>query len=122
MHVKMLSDRLTLTESQQTTATRIYTDAENAVQSIRQEMRTTQESMNDAVKQNNTAVIDQLAAKLGSLTGQSMSIERKADAAFFATLTADQQGKFRVMPMGPGFGPMGAGRGGQRFGRRPANQ
>jgi hypothetical protein len=64
-----------------------------------------------------------LAAASGTLDGQLTAINSKAEAAFYAILTADQQTKFvsipRRGPGGPGGPPPGAspnmrfGRGGQ---------
>jgi hypothetical protein len=66
------------------------------------------------VKSNNTATIDPLTTTIGSLTGQILDIQNKADAAFYAILTADQQTALNQSHFlnGPGsFGP-GPGFGG----------
>ena len=51
------------------------------------------QSLGDAVKVNNTVSIDQIAANIGTLQGQITAINSKADAAFYAILTADQKAK-----------------------------
>jgi hypothetical protein len=72
-------------------------------------------SLSDAVKKNQTAVIDNLAFQIGTYEGQLTAVDSKAEAAFYAILTADQQAIYNTMPRGgpggPG-GPMGRGRGG----------
>jgi len=45
-----------------------------------------------------------VAANIGLLTGQIQAIQSKANAAFYAILTADQQTKFDQIGFG-GFGP-----------------
>ncbi|HUQ93461.1 MAG TPA: Spy/CpxP family protein refolding chaperone [Bryobacteraceae bacterium] len=92
--VTQLSASLSLTEDQKEKATTIFTNASTAAQSLRSTLKTTHESLADAVKTNNTAAIDQFSATLGNLTGQLAAIQGKADAAFYAVLTADQQSKF----------------------------
>jgi len=77
---------------------------------LRTTVRTTQQSLADAVKKNDTAAIDQLSQALGTATGQLTAIESRANAAFYAILTADQQAKFPVH----GFGPWPGGPGGMR--------
>lgn len=117
MRVNALADRLGLTDDQKAKATTIFTDAQAAAQSIRSSSRTTRESLTEAIKNNNTAAIDQLSATLGTLTGQLTAIDSKADAAFYAILNADQKAKFDAGIRGRPGGPMMGGPGG--FGRSP---
>jgi len=71
--------------------------------------------MRDAVKKNDTAAIDQLSATIGTETGQLSAIQNKADAAFYAILTPDQQAKYdKAGPRGRGLPGM-MGRPGARF-------
>jgi len=118
MRVNMLATHLSLTDAQKTQATKIFTDAQTASQTARDDTKAAHESMRDAVKSNNTAAIDQLARDIGAATTQLTAIESKAQAAFYAILTAEQKTKMDSMPMrgagGPGgFGmsPAGMGRG-----------
>ena len=122
--VARLTSLLTLTESQQSQATTIFTTSQTAITPIRTTLSQAWTSMQAAVKTNAPATIDQLAASIGTATGQITAIQNKADAAFYAILTADQQAKLNARP-GPGFGgpggPMGGGMGGRgpRGFRRP---
>jgi hypothetical protein len=80
--------------------------------------------MDEAVRTNNPASIDQLAITAGTLSGQLMAVQRKADAAFYQILTAEQKEKFDSMPRGFGGGPGGMMGGPGPFGGRrgPANR
>jgi len=122
--VDALTRLLSLTDAQKQQATTLFTNADAESQSIRTQLRSANDAIAAAVKTNNTAAIDQNAATVGSLNGQLISIESKANAAFYAILTPDQQAKYPVN--GPGFGgPGGPGGPGQRgFGgfRRGPNQ
>lgn len=114
--VEMLTKLLTLTDAQKTQATTIFTTAQTASSSLRTSSQTARESLSAAIKSNNTSLIDQLSANLGTLSGQLTAIESKADAAFYAILTSDQQSKYDEVPRGGmGGGPGGPGpmRGGQ---------
>lgn len=106
--VSMLASELGLSDDQKTKATTIFTAAGDAAQNPRTALRTTAQSMTDAIKKNDTAGIDQLSANIGTLQGQLGAIQAKAEAAFYAILTPDQQSKYRVAPFG-GPGGMGAG-------------
>jgi hypothetical protein len=79
---------------------------------LRASLNTNHESMRTAVKNNAISTIDQLAANNGLLSGQLEAIQNKANAAFYAILTADQQTKFDQIGPGGFGGPGGRGRGG----------
>ena len=108
MKVSFLASLLTLTDAQKTQATTIFTNASTSSQTILTSLQTDRQSLSSAVKTNNTASIDQVAATIGTLEGQLTAINAKADAAFYAVLTADQQTKYDALPHGgPGFPGMG---------------
>lgn len=121
MRVNMLANRLGLSDSQKTQATTIFTDAYTAGQDIHTNLQTNQQSLNDAIKKNDKAAIDTLATTAGTLHGQLIAINSKAEANFYGILTPDQQAKFDKMPHfgqgGPGMG-MGGGMGMRRGGGR----
>src|SRR6266705_4928988 len=52
-----------------------------------------QESLSNAIKNNDAATMDQVTNTLGQSMAQVMSIKAKADAAFYRLLTAEQQTK-----------------------------
>ena len=110
--VDFLTRQLTLSTAQQQQAATIFTNSASADATVRANLQTAHQSLNDAVKSNNSAAIDQAAATIGSLTAQLSSSGAKADAAFYQILTADQQVKYGSQSQGPGrFGPGGFGRG-----------
>lgn len=113
MRVSYLASLLTLTDAQKTQATTIFTNAYTAAQSIHATLQTEHDALAAAVKANNTNAIDQAAASIGTLEGQLTSINAKADAAFYAILTAAQQATYDSTPHGGpgghGFGPAGPG-------------
>jgi len=115
MRVNRLATQLSLTDAQKTQATKIFTDAQTASETARQAMQTARQRLGDAIKTNNAASIDQLARDIGAATTDLTSIESKAQAAFYAILTADQKAKYDSMPGrgmgGPGMmgGPAPAG-------------
>lgn len=109
MRVNFLANWLTLTDAQKSATSKIYTDAQTASESLRTRMETARTALKDAVKKNATTTIDQMALEIGSLTGQLTAIEGKADAAFYALLTAEQKTKYDAGPArrGGGMGPEG---------------
>ena len=109
MRVNRLATQLSLTDAQKTSATTIFTDALNAGQSIQAELRTNRQALSDAVKKNDIGAISTLSVTTGVLTGQLTAINSKADAAFYAILTPDQQAKYDSQPHGGPGGRMGPG-------------
>ena len=110
MRVNHLATSLNLTDAQKATALSIFTTSITDAQTIQTSLRTNQTSLSDAVKKNDTATIDSVSAASGVLQGKLMAINAKADAAFYAILTADQKAVYDAMPHGgPGGGPRGPG-------------
>lgn len=107
---------LTLTQAQQEQATAIFTAEATDEQGTRQTERTARQALETAVENNDTASIQQQAASLGQLQGQSLANRSLAEAKFYATLTPDQKVKLADLKQqhvlgGPG-GPGGHGPGG----------
>ena len=116
--VERMTQTLALTSPQQAQATTLFTAAQTANQSIMTNLRQAHTSLAAAIKSNDANAIATLSAQIGTLTGQTTANTAKADAAFYATLTPDQQAKYT--PSG-GFGGRGFGGpgGGQRGPRAP---
>ena len=108
MRVDRLASSLSLTDAQKAKATTIFTDSLNAVEALQPDLRSNRQALADAVKKNDTAAITTLSVTSGVLSGQLTAINTKAEAAFYAILTADQQAKYDAQPHGFG-GPMGPG-------------
>ena len=102
---------LGLSSTQQEQAITIFTTEETSEATIHTSEQTAQQSLEAAVKADNTATITQLSASLGELSGQSTLARSLADAQFYAILTSDQQTKFAQI-MAHGFGGPGGGPGG----------
>lgn len=109
--VDHLGTLLGLSDSQKASAVKIFTDAQAAVQAATADAAATHDALAAAVKKNDIVAIDQAAGTLGTIHGKVMSIQSKAEAAFYALLTPDQQAKFDALPhRGPGgMGPGGMG-------------
>lgn len=105
--VARLTTLLSLTSAQQAQATTIFTNEQSAVTPIHTQVQTAHTNLTAAVKGNQSATIDTLATQLGGYEGQIMSIQSKAQAAFYAILTAAQQTQFDSLrgPGGPGGRP-----------------
>jgi hypothetical protein len=108
--VGRLTSLLSLTSTQQSEATTIFTNAANAISPLQTTMRSDYTSLQTAVKSNATSTIDQLSSAIGSLYGQIVDIQNKADGAFYAILTSAQQTTLGNTPFG-GFGAVVVGGG-----------
>jgi Spy/CpxP family protein refolding chaperone len=120
LHVNRLAAQLTLTDAQKASALPIFTTAYTNAQTPQTNLQTARTALRDAVKANNSAVIDQQSAAVGTATTQLTSIHAKAEAAFYALLTADQKTLYdaaRGRGMG-GRGGMGGSGGAGPRGRR----
>jgi Spy/CpxP family protein refolding chaperone len=112
-HVAFLTERLSLTSSQQTQVSSILTNAESNGTASRASMKAAHDSLNTAVQSNDAAAMEQAANSIGSLTAQTTLARAKSDAAIYQLLTPDQRTKYAQMQadMGRG-GPRGRGPGG----------
>lgn len=108
--IDFLATVLSLTDAQKTQATAIFEAAETASTTLRE---TQAQALNDAAKSNAAdAAIDQLAATLGSTSGQLAAIQIKAFARFYALLTTEQRTKLdELKTNGRGIGELSFGPG-----------
>jgi Spy/CpxP family protein refolding chaperone len=106
--VSFLTKLLTLTTGQVTQATTIFTASITAVQALQTQVTAADTALVTAIKANNTANITTQATLLGTLHGQALAIDAKADAAFYLLLTTDQKTKLDSLNddgfFGRGFG------------------
>jgi len=91
--VKTLTALLNLTAAQQQQAQAIYGSAAKSEQTLHEGEKEAREALRAAIKNDDTAAIDQVAATLGQSMAESTSIRAKADAAFYQILTPEQQSK-----------------------------
>lgn len=96
-HVDFLTKKLSLTPAQQAQATTIFTNAASNQQATREQMKTAHQNLQAAVQKNDAAGIDQAAASIGNMTSQMIAARAKTQAAFFQTLTPEQQTKMTEM-------------------------
>jgi Spy/CpxP family protein refolding chaperone len=105
-----LTALLNLTTTQQTQATAIFTTERNAVSGLLTGLQTAHATLQAAIQNNDTAAITTQATLIGNLTTQQVEAGANAEAAFYATLTADQQTKYKQL-LSTGFGRLGGFRG-----------
>jgi hypothetical protein len=106
--VAFLTNLLTLTTSQQSQATTIFTSELNSITPLKTTISTAQTALTTAIKANDTAGITTQASTIGTTQGQITLIQAKADAAFYALLTSAQQAKLTDFgDVFPGMGPGG---------------
>jgi Spy/CpxP family protein refolding chaperone len=91
--IEMLATVLNLTDAQKEQAKTIFAGARQSSQSLRQDLRKNQDALAAAVKANDEAQIDSLAATQGNLTSQMTAIQAKAFASFYNILTPEQKEK-----------------------------
>ena len=107
--VDFLTKRLSLNAQQQQQATSIFTEAASGAKSFHDPMRTAHQSLQAAIEKNDTAAIEQSSNAIGSLMAQMTAAHAKADAAFYQTLTPDQQTKMKELEAHHGWGMHGRG-------------
>ncbi|MGQ9918898.1 MAG: Spy/CpxP family protein refolding chaperone [Bryobacteraceae bacterium] len=106
--VSMLAQALSLSDAQKQQATKLFLDAQEAGRRYREEIQVARQELQTAVKANDLAAIERSARDIGSATGEITAIDARAQAAFYALLTAEQKTKFDQMPgRGLGVGPGG---------------
>jgi len=113
-HIDHLTKALSLTPQQQQQATTLLTQVVNNQKALHDQMRTAHQNLMLAIKNNDTASIDQNTNTIGNLTSQQLASHAKAMATFYQTLTPEQQTKFQDMvhhEMGMGGMGMGMGMG-----------
>jgi Spy/CpxP family protein refolding chaperone len=101
-----LTGYLSLSDAQVAQAKTIFDAARTASQTPAGAAAAARESLRTAIKSNATANIDSLAAQIGTAEGQITAINAKAQAQFYALLTADQKTKYDSRTAGGG--PRGA--------------
>lgn len=111
--VNFLTEKLNLSSAQQQQATTIFTNAATNEKPSRDQMKAAHESLHSAITKNDSAAIDQAANTIANLMAQSISAHAKAEAAFYQTLSPDQQAKYSQLKHGgPGMHGFGFHQGG----------
>jgi len=102
--IDFLTKQLSLTAQQQQQATTIFSGVGNNAKATHEQMRTAHESLKAAIQKNDTAGIEQAANTIGNLTTQMTVAHAKAQAAFYQTLTPEQQTKMNDLESRHGMG------------------
>lgn len=93
--VNFLTGYLSLTDAQKTQATTIFDAARAASETARGQLTSARDALTAGIKAGQTdAQLDQLAAAVGTIEGQLTAIQAKAQAKFYALLTAEQKTKY----------------------------
>lgn len=102
-----LAGYLSLTDSQKSQAQTIFTAASTATATAQGQLDSARTALRDAWKANRADTeLDRLGAALGAIEGQIAAIQAKAQAKFYALLTAEQKTKYdQLGNRGAGGGP-----------------
>ncbi|MEZ5403716.1 MAG: Spy/CpxP family protein refolding chaperone [Bryobacteraceae bacterium] len=106
-----LAGYLSLTDDQKTQAQAIFDAAQTATDTASGQMQAAREALTAAINANQSeAELDRLSAAIGVIHGQVTAIQAKAQAKFYALLTADQKTKYDSLKgsRGSGVGRRGA--------------
>jgi Spy/CpxP family protein refolding chaperone len=91
--VSYLTTVLSLTSEQQQQATTIFTNAATTASGLHTQIKTARQNLATAVQSDDTGTINQISTTIGNLLAQEISNQANANAAFYKTLTSDQQSK-----------------------------
>jgi Spy/CpxP family protein refolding chaperone len=106
-----LAARLNLTDAQRQQVLALFTAADKDSAPVDEKLAQARRSLREATKKDAPdAEIEQLAATIGTLTGQLEAIQAKADAAFYKLLTTQQREQFDRRPSSPHRFPHGPAR------------
>lgn len=109
-NLDFLAGYLGLTDAQKTQAKTVFDAAATATSTAQGQLTAAREALQTAVKANRADTeLDRLAAAVGAIVGQIEGIRAKANARFYALLTAEQKTKFDAMSSRQG-GSGGGGR------------
>jgi Spy/CpxP family protein refolding chaperone len=107
--VAHLTSLLSLTTSQQSQATTLFTAAQTTISSVRTNLQAAHTALTTAVEANDSAGIATQTTEIGTLTAQQALAQATADAAFYQILTSAQQTEYaQFLSQGP-HGPGGHG-------------
>ncbi|MBZ5584489.1 MAG: Spy/CpxP family protein refolding chaperone [Acidobacteriia bacterium] len=90
---KRMMKNLNLTDAQKQQAKDIFQQARQTAKPVRDQLKQDRQTLATAVKNNDTATINQLATAMGPLQGQLTAIRSGAAAKFYSILTPDQKAK-----------------------------
>jgi Spy/CpxP family protein refolding chaperone len=92
-----LTSFLTLTAAQQEQAKTVLSDEESAVKPLMDQMKEASDELTSAMKTPD-GDIDEVAAQIGSISGQLVALDAKAAARIYQLLTSAQKQRFDQLP------------------------
>lgn len=92
--VKFLTTLLNLNSSQQSSAITIFTNAATTNLTTAATMRTTRQSLQTAIQNNDAGALTQITTTIGTLTATEALTNAQAELAFYQLLTPAQQTQF----------------------------
>lgn len=93
--LEFLTGYLSLTDAQKTQAAAIFDAAQTASETARGQLTSANDAVKAAVKAGKSeSELDTLSAAVGVVQGRLTAIRAKADAKFYALLTAEQKAKY----------------------------
>jgi Spy/CpxP family protein refolding chaperone len=109
--VQRYTTLLSLNANQVEQATTIFTAEATTEQNVRTTERAAHQTMETAIKSNDTATIQSTSSSLGQISAERENAHALARAQFYAILTADQKTKYSQLEQehmmgGFGHGPM----------------
>jgi Spy/CpxP family protein refolding chaperone len=116
MRVKRLTTLLDLTPGEQAALTELFTKDATANQPLMSSMRTAEQALRTAEKNNDSAGIQSASTQIGTITGELTALRASLNIGIEASLTPDQLVKYKALGPAAGGGPGFRGPGGWRGG------
>ena len=107
--VAYLTTVLSLTSTQQTQVTNILTNAQANRPTAHTSMKTAHTNLQNAIRLNDAAAMEQAANSIGSLAAQEALAHAKTEAAIYQVLTPEQQTKMAQLEAEGHHGERGFG-------------
>jgi hypothetical protein len=105
MRVKRLTTLLDLTPGEQAALTELFTKNAAADQPLMSGMRTAEQALRTAEKNNDTAGIQSASTQIGTITGELTALRASLNIGIEASLTPDQLAKYKALGPAAGGGP-----------------
>jgi hypothetical protein len=113
MRVKRLTTLLDLTPGEQAALTELFTKNATANQPLMSNMRTAEQALRTAEKNNDSAGIQSASTQIGTITGQMTANRASLNIGIASSLTPDHLAKYKALgPAASGGGPGFRGPGG----------
>ncbi len=105
MRVKRLTTLLDLTPGEQAALTDLFTKNATANQPLMSSMRTAEQALRTAEKNNDTAGIQSASTQIGTITGQMTANRASLNIGIAQSLSPDHLAKYKALGPAAGGGP-----------------